>query len=232
MHITNIHQKISIQTSKENEIKKTQLLQTEKKDISLEVEGQEQATNLQALPIVHTVVEKETIIATKTSEQEEEVEENNEEALDYTKNHMTEEDYEELEKEGYSIEEYEIERLEKALIRRKENKEFIKDTIETSVENRKEFREDIEKIVINNKISDPMAKEIAQKLVDANLPVTQANVEAILSAMKLSDVVSNISENAMATLIKKELPLTLENIYHSQYSAIKENSLGDANSRG
>ena len=72
-----------------------------------------------------------------------------------------------------------------------------------------------------DKYKDPIAKEAAQKLVDANLPVTDSNVNAMLNALKLSDVVTQLSEDGMAHLISKEIPITLESIYNSQYSATK-----------
>ena len=227
MNILNINQKISISIAKDMDIKKMQTGQTEQNTVEVETKKSEAISNEPATPICCTVVETDTVAVSELLEKEEEQSKENEEALDYTKNHMTEEDCEKLEKEGYSIEQFEVERLEKALVRRKENQQLVVDTIDAHIENKEEFREDIEKIAINNKISDPIAKKMAQKLIDANLPVTEANIEAMLSAMKLSSVIPQLSENGMAGMIGKEVPITLENIYKNQYTAIKMQGAGE-----
>ena len=226
MNIFNINQRISIPKANDMDIKKMQAEQTEQNKTELETKKSEVISTEPAVPMCCTVVETDTVAVSELLEKEEESKDN-EESLEYTKNHMTEEDCEQLEKEGYAIEQFEAERLEKALVRRKENQQLFVDTIDTHIENKKEFREDIEKIIINNKISDPMAKKMAQKLIDANLPVTEANIEAMLSAMKLSSVIPQLSENAMASMIRKEIPITLENIYKNQYTAIKMQGAGE-----
>ena len=204
MNIFNINQRISIPKANDMDIKKIQAEQTEQNKTELETKKSEVIFTEPAIPMCCTVVETDIVAVSDLLEKEEESKDN-EESLEYTKNHMTEEDCEQLEKEGYAIEQFEAERLEKALVRRKENQQLFVDTIDTHIENKKEFREDIEKIIINNKISDPMAKKMAQKLMDANLPVTEANIEAMLSAMKLSSVISKLSENGMASMIGKEI---------------------------
>ena len=226
MNIFNINQRISIPKANDMDIKKMQAEQTEQNKTELETKKSEVISTEPAIPMCCTVVETDIVAVSDLLEKEEESKDN-EESLEYTKNHMTEEDCEQLEKEGYAIEQFEAERLEKALVRRKENQQLFVDTIDTHIENKKEFREDIEKIIINNKISDPMAKKMAQKLMDANLPVTEANIEAMLSAMKFSSVIPKLSENGMASMIGKEIPITLENIYKNQYSAIKMQGAGE-----
>ncbi len=227
MNILNINQRMTIPTAQDMEIKKMQTGQTEQNTVDLETKKSEVVSTEPAMPICCTVVETDTVAVSELLTQEEEQSEDNEESLEYTKNHMTEEDCEKLEKEGYSIEEFEAERLEKALARRKENQQLVVDTIDAHIENKEEFREDIEKIAINNKISDPMAKKMAQKLLDANLPVTEANIEAMLGAMKLSSVIPQLSEDGMAAMIGKEVPITLETIYKNQYTARKMQGAGE-----
>ncbi len=220
MNITNVNQKLSIQNTKEIEIKNKSVdIATEKKsdvisgNVGISSEGR-------SVGICRTVVETDVTSFSDALIQDEK-QTGNKEALDYMANHMTEQDYAALSEEGCSMEEYEAGRLERALERRKENKEFRKENVDRQVENKEEFREDIEKIAISHEFSDPMTKKAAQKLIDANLPITDANVEAMLSALRLSDVVTRFTEDGMAALMNKELPLTLENIYNSQYSSIK-----------
>lgn len=229
MNINSINQKLSVQGSRENEIRKTQSAEIGKKDINIGI-NESSATSSEEVKssgICCTVVETDVTSLSDVLGQDNQAFTGNEDALEYTVNHMTEEDYDELSDEGYSMEKYEAGRLERALERRKENYEFLEDTIDTRIENKEEFREDVERIAINNKYSDPMAKKIAQKLSESNLPVTDANVEAMMNAMNLSGVMTQLSENGMAALIGKEEPITLENIYHSQYSSIKVQSPGE-----
>ena len=214
MNITNVKQNISVQNSKEIEIKNKNI------DIAIDKKSDVTFSEVRSAGICQTVVETDvTSLSDVLAGDDKQT--GNREALDYIANAMTEQDYEEVSKEGSALEEYEAGRLERTLERRKENKEFRKENLDRQIENKEELREDIEKIAVNNKYSDPMAKKAAEKLVEANLPVTAANVGAMLNALKLSDVVTQISEDGMANLIGKEIPLTLENIYNSQYSAIK-----------
>lgn len=229
MNITTVNQNLSAQGAKENEVRKTQLAGIEKKNTGIAIEEKSDVISGdgRAAGICCTVVETDVTSLSDVLGQKDETSTGNREALDYTANHMTEEDYEELSEEGYSMEEYEAGRLERALERRKENRELLEKTIDTHVENKEEFREDIERIAISNKISDPTAKKIAQKLKEAGLPVTEANVEAMVNALRLSGVVTSLSEDGMAALIDKEMPITLENIYHSQYSSIRVQAPGE-----
>lgn len=229
MNITNVNQNLSVQGTKDNEVRKTQTAGFGKNNIGITVEKKENVVSGEerAAGICCTVVETDVTALSDIFLQEESDLAKNQEALIYTANHMTEEDYEELSAEGYSIEEYEAGRLERALERRKENQEFRAEAVSQQIDNKEEFREEIEKISISNKISDPLAKKAAQKLADADLPVTEENIEAMLGAFTLSGVMGKLSENGMAVLIGKELPITLENLYNSQYSSVKVQAPGE-----
>ncbi len=152
---------------------------------------------------------KENVVETKAEEDA---------SLEDASNKMTKEDYQDLKEEGISFESYEAGRLDRALVRMKENREFRDENITTRVENKDEMEDTIKKIAIGNKISNPMAKKLAQKLVDANMPVTQENVESLMSAMSMMGTVGQLSEGGKAYMIDNELAPTVENIYHSQYS--------------
>ncbi len=213
MNITNVNQKLSIQNTKEIEIKNKNV------DIAIDKKSDVTFSEVRSAGICQTVVDTDVTSLSDVLAQDDK-QTGNRAALDYVANTMTEQDYEDISKEGSALEEYEAGRLERVLERRKENKAFRKENLDRQIENKEELREDIEKIVISNKYSDPMAKKVAEKLMDANLPVTAANAGAMLNALKLSDVVTQISEDGMANLIGKEVPITLENIYNSQYSSI------------
>lgn len=176
------------------------------------------------------------LLDTAEEKEKEPLEKEEESSFEDISNTMSEEDYECLKEEGMSLEKFDAGRLERALIRIKENREVFKDTIETHVENKKEMEETIKKIAIGNKFLDPMAKKLAQKLADANMPITEENIENLLQAMNMVGVASNLSEGAKTYLVENKLEPTIENIYQSQYStqifAGKESSWIERDIRG
>ncbi len=142
--------------------------------------------------------------------------------LDDFGNRMTASDYHDIEQEGFSIESYNLERLERALDRIKEQKEFKEDAIERNTEKQREYDEQVQKIIIKNVVSNVVgsnvAKQIAQRLDNANLPVTASNIKKVANLLELSAVAANLSDKAMSYLIDNELPPTIENIYQAQYA--------------
>lgn len=150
----------------------------------------------------------------------EEAEKSEKESLDAASKQMSEQDYAALMNEGISFESFEAGRLDRALTRIKENIIADQEHVEVQVENKEEMRETIKKIAIAIKIPDSFAKDLAQKLLDSDLPVTQENVMSLVSALGMAGAVNNFSDGGKAYLIDNELAPTVENIYHSQYSGI------------
>ncbi|MDK2807294.1 MAG: hypothetical protein PWP24_23 [Clostridiales bacterium] len=140
------------------------------------------------------------------------------ERLKDASNQMTEADYWVLQTEGISMEAYDGERLAKALERIKENYEFRQEAVRSFVADKEQMEDTVKKIAIGCKISDPMAKKLAQKLVDANMPVTEENIQSLMGALGMSGAVTNISEGAKVYLIDNQEAPTIEAIYFSQYS--------------
>lgn len=142
--------------------------------------------------------------------------------LDDFGNRMTAADYHDIEQEGFSIESYNLERLERVLNRIKEQKEFKEDAVERSAEKQQKYDEQVQKIVISNVVSNvvgsSVAKQIAQRLDNANLPVTASNIKKVANLLELSAVAADLSDKAMSYLIDNELPPTIENIYQAQYA--------------
>ncbi len=148
--------------------------------------------------------------------------------LSSASNKMTEDDYQNLEKEGVSLDSFNAERLERALQRMKENRDFKQEYVDISVEKKQEMQETIEKISIANKISDPIAKKLAVKLMEAGLPVTEDNVMKLFNAMGMTAAAASMTEGSMAYMIDQELPPTVENIYHSKYSGFQAGAVNEA----
>lgn len=139
-------------------------------------------------------------------------------ALDKTASVMTEEDCEELEKEGMTLEAYEAERLSRAVLRMKENRQFAEENLEGRMDSQKEYQEEIQKIAIKNKLSDSTAKKLGQKLIEAGLPITEANVVAMAQALSMGGSVQGLSDHGMAYMLENHQEATIENMYNASYA--------------
>ncbi len=127
---------------------------------------------------------------------------------------MSEEDYKDLSNEGISLEEYNLEQLDRALTRIKSQR-IVK---EENLEGQKEQIEEKFEAIKDMSNNGSTMKEIKQKLMEADMPVTEANIAKIANAMELAMTASQISDRSMNYLIKNKLEPTIENIYKAQYS--------------
>lgn len=140
------------------------------------------------------------------------------ESLKGTSDSLTGKDCEELSEEGMSLEAYEATRINRALERMKSNQEMAEETMDQRMVKREEWDEEIERMAIANKISDPVAKKLAQKLVDSDLPVTPETMEQVLSALRMASQAGTLTDDGIAHLMQNGKEPSIENIYHSQYS--------------
>lgn len=215
--------KSAVRNAKEGEIRRFQITEVSKKSIVLKEVEQEQALNNQTGKIVRTTVGgKQATFADMSEQSEEEQEKGLFSRLDSIGARMTGEDYKELEEEGVSLESYNLERLEKALNRIKEQRMERQEGIDAAVESQQEYNEDVQKIVLHNivssVISGSMARQIANRLMDSNLPVTAANIKKVANLLEMASVATKMSDKAMNYLIDNELEPTIQNVYHAQYA--------------
>lgn len=127
---------------------------------------------------------------------------------------MTKEDYKEIGEEGISLEKYDKERLTRVLARIKTQRSVREEDITDQVENQQDKHEAIEKMADYNSAT----KRIAKKLKESGLPVTEANIARIATAVELASGAVKLTEKAMNYLIKNKLEPTIENLYKAQYS--------------
>ena len=138
---------------------------------------------------------------------------------------MTEEDVSQLEEEGMSLEKYELERLEKALSRIKEQRIAKKEGVEKFSERMEAYEQEIQKVILTNRL-DTMAldasgvtiEQIAGAFAMTDLPVTAANIQKVIVTMNQSEVTPQLSQSAMGYLLGEELEPTISNVYHAQYA--------------
>ena len=61
--------------------------------------------------------------------------------------------------------------------------------------------------------------QIENALREANLPVTKANVARVASAVQMTTILPELSQDAEAYILENQMAPTIENLYHGQYSA-------------
>lgn len=138
--------------------------------------------------------------------------------LESINSRMTKEDYKEISEEGVTLESYDLERLDRALARIKEFKNFKEDCRERVSQKEIELEDNMEKSAIAQAEQDGLSKRIVMRLEGANLPVTKENIERIEHAIKKAEVVKNISDQAITHLMKNGMEPTIQNIYIGNYS--------------
>jgi hypothetical protein len=158
-----------------------------------------------------TYDEKVNVIQETTSKEEKQSEED---SLKNSSESMTEEDYKALSEEGISLEEYNIDRLERALERIKGQRVMNQETID----NMKLKIEEKVQSIMNIKNVNGLTKRIVKKLMEAQMPVTESNILKLANAMEMAQTITQISDKSMVYLVKNNQKLTVENIYKAQYS--------------
>ena len=142
---------------------------------------------------------------------------------------LTDEDVSELRKEGFSIEDFNAERLVRAIDRVKAERAARKNSIDSQT---RELRE--ERKAVNERAARAVADKyaasqaIAEKLLESDLPATEANIAQIAGAYTMTSERAAMTDNSFAYMIKNELAPTIQNIYTSVYSgSIKRGSIDD-----
>lgn len=167
----------------------------------------------------------------KDSDEDKTEAEKNQEHLDSVSNRMSDSDLETLAKEGLDVSAMTAEALDAAVERIKLQKEVFNDVVEAQVEEKLETREAIIKQAIAILSNDPNAEKIADKLIKANLPVTEANLKKIAEVMNMTKGMTSISSTEAEYLLRNKMLPTLENISeaHSRAASYsrKEKTLTD-----
>lgn len=135
---------------------------------------------------------------------------------------MTKEDYEALSKEGFSLEQYELERFDRALERIKNQREHTQRADDAKIEELKNRSEEYEKVDLSH-IDDPaLRQQIAAMLQGHNLPASAHNITEVMGAVKLTTQVNFLNSDSMSYLLKNEMAPTALNIYMATFNAKQE----------
>lgn len=140
---------------------------------------------------------------------------------------LTGEDYSHLEEQEGALEKYQESTLERAVERIRSERAWKQERLEENAELRAELQEGLERVQDTGFLSEKSEAQIRDALQRANLPVTQELIYQIVSALQMSQSAVGMSDSAKHYLIAQQLPATIENIYHAEYSGM-EGTTGDA----
>ncbi|WP_242939716.1 DUF6240 domain-containing protein [[Clostridium] polysaccharolyticum] len=143
------------------------------------------------------------------------------ECFEDIKNRMTQEDANDIEEEGMSLEKYNMERLDRTLTRMKKQKQLKREAIESSVEKREQQAEDLERAAIHSAIHGTGSSQVAEALENANLPVTEENILKISQAVEMAGAIRELSDKAMSYMVSNQLEPTIFNCYQAEYAGGK-----------
>ncbi|MBR5179517.1 MAG: hypothetical protein IKW90_12070 [Lachnospiraceae bacterium] len=129
---------------------------------------------------------------------------------------LTGDDYKALEDERMSLEKFSKERLEKAIERIKENRELKEVRLTESVQKQQEYAETVERMAAYSQLDTGSEKLIAKMLYEADIPVTEENIDEIKQAFSISN--TELTDSAESYLIKNNLAPTIDNIYKAGHS--------------
>lgn len=133
-------------------------------------------------------------------------------------NSMSSEDFAELEKDGFNPNNTEVETL--VTVADKIKAELIQAGIQVDGYTDDISIDKLEEITG----SKPMAKEIATKLAENDVPVTEENVESVKQAVDKTEELSSLSEGVLKYMVKAEKEPTIDNLYKAQFSAATDSN--------
>ena len=145
--------------------------------------------------------------------------EQNQERLNNVSSRMSEEDMAQLQKEGFPIGEMTPEQLEAAMERIKLQKELAAGALEHQAEQLADDRAAVLAQAVKMLSGNPKAEMIAEKLLKANIPVTQANLEKVAVAMEKANGGVKLSPTECEYMVRNKLVPTLENVAMAKTAA-------------
>ncbi len=138
--------------------------------------------------------------------------EKNEENIKSAANRISTDDMEKLINEGFDVFGMTTDELMAAVDRMKLQKEVFEAALENQIEEKIDTRTEIIEFAIKVLDSDPNAEKIAEKLIRADLPVTEENLKRMSRALEIAKNEKNVSSETAEYLIRNNLVPTLENI--------------------
>ena len=211
--------KETVRDAKEGEIRQFQIMDISRDSIVLKEVGSTKGNSESAgskTSFTTVYIDPSTVMG---SEEQRKNEEDNK--LEEISGQMTEENYKNLSKEGLALESFDLKRLEAALARIKNIKLLKQNAVENQVEQLEKMREFAKETARNFATNSIYADEVANRLVELDLPVTVENIERMLSTMDLAKEAMKLDDASCSYLIENQLEPTAQNIYKAVHSRSK-----------
>lgn len=152
-------------------------------------------------------------------EEEPETIQEEEKTLEESAGQLTGDDYDALRAEGITVEELTATQLARAIERIRLGRELKAENLEGQKAKLVEKREAMIAVAKKALKGNPAAEYIAEKLMDAGMPVTDATVHKVYQAVEFAGNVAGMSESIQYYMVKFGKEPTIENVYMAQYSA-------------
>lgn len=163
---------------------------------------------------------EETNAAAEADDNRSESEKNMDDLNDVS-NRMSTDDMEALINEGFDVFGMTPEQLEAALERLKLQKELFAQSVEAQAVDIQEDRKAIIAMAIRALGGNPLAEKIADKLIKANLPVTESNLRRIADVMEVTTGSTSLYSAEAEYLVRNKMAPTPENILEARSAAVK-----------
>lgn len=187
------------------------VLQISDQQVVLGLAGSKLSETRTLVTLMRTDTDRDSLLSRKERSEKQLERENeyrkNKQNINQIQSTMTEKDYIALGQEGFAVEDFTISGLESALNRTK-----------SEAKGRNNGTLIDEAIGIRGQGAFT-TMEVEQKLVEANLPVTDESVRKIMAALSIYGSVGELTEGTIEGLINKNLAPSLANIYKAQYSS-------------
>ncbi len=129
---------------------------------------------------------------------------------------LTADDYVAMSEQNTGVEDSDSEQFEKMLERIKENRQFTEKHLKRQIEKVDTERKNMERAAVSAASSN--AGEIAKRLEQADLPVTDANIARVSTALERASKAPKLTDTAKAYLLENEMNISPENLYKAAYS--------------
>lgn len=204
--------KESVPGASKGQVRRFQVMSADSKGITLKEIGIQAAGALSAgTPAMQ--VENSRILT--AYEEKEQSEEEDTQAAD----RMTGEDYEDICKEGYTLEGFNLTRLARAIERIKTGRQQRDEDVAGQQEKKQQFKEDVRRMAEHSIKNLPLAEYLADLLVQADIPVTQEKLDEIAEAVSYGvEAVQGLDDGAKAYLIGGGLTPDITNLYKAAHS--------------
>lgn len=206
----------AVQNAREGEIRRFRIMDVSKDSIVLKEVGNNQSTEA-ARAMVGTSVNTSSYAFSDYLADGQMASEANHQA-GQNLSVLTGEDYQSMESEQGALQEYKESALDRAVERKKEKHQWEMERQAAYHERCQETQEGLEKMQSLGFLEQKSPEQIARALERADIPVSDACIARISSALQMAQAAGEMTDTTKVYLLENQLSPTIENLYHGQYS--------------